>query len=259
MHRGSSFVSLVGWLAVCGLVAGCSQRASEATAQAAPSKQVVAEAAAPEASAKQAAAASQTGATAPVVTAPVVTAPVVTGQGAAASKEEPMDPLLAAWKDIPIDPQTGTVTLTEAQWRERLSPEQYRILRQKGTERPFTGKLWDSGGAGEYRCAACGNLLFTGDDKFVSECGWPAFEKAIKGSIRYETDRTYGMIRTETMCNRCGGHLGHVFEDGPTETGTRYCINSVSIVYIPGTTSSKSMETEAIVEAPPAQSGAEKK
>lgn len=245
MHRGSSFVSLVGWLAVCGLVAGCSQRASEGTAPAAaPSKQVDAEAAVPAASVEQAAGASQTVATVPA---------------AAASKEEPMDSLLAAWKDIPIDPQTGTVTLTEAQWRERLSPEQYQILRQKGTERAFTGKLWNTGGAGEYRCAACGNLLFTGDDKFVSECGWPAFEKAIKGSIRYETDRAFGMIRTETMCNRCGGHLGHVFEDGPTETGTRYCINSVSIVYIPGTTSSKSMETEAIVEAPPAKPGAEKK
>lgn len=169
----------------------------------------------------------------------------------AQTSETAMDPLLALWKDIPVDPATGTVTLTEMQWQQRLTPEQYRILRQKGTERPYTGKLWNTGGPGEYRCAACGNLLFTGDDKFISECGWPAFDKAIKGSIRYESDRSYGMIRTETMCNRCGGHLGHVFEDGPTDTGTRYCINSVSIVYIPGTTSSKGMETEAIIEAPP--------
>lgn len=170
---------------------------------------------------------------------------------AAPAPEQPMDPLLAQWKDIPVDPVTGAVTLTEAQWQQRLTPDQYRILRQKGTERAFTGKLWNTGGPGEYRCAACGNLLFTGDDKFVSECGWPAFDKAIKGSIRYESDRSYGMVRTEVMCNRCGGHLGHVFEDGPTDTGTRYCINSLSIIYIPGTTSSKNMETEAIVEAPP--------
>ncbi len=183
---------------------------------------------------------------------PTPTAPAPTPAPAAAqATETAMDPLLAQWKDIPVDPVTGMVTLTEVQWQQRLTPEQYRILRQKGTERPYSGKLWNTGGPGEYRCAACGNLLFTGDDKFISECGWPAFDKAIKGSIRYETDRSHGMIRTETMCNRCGGHLGHVFEDGPTQTGTRYCINSLSIVYIPGTTSSKGMETEAIVEAPP--------
>jgi peptide-methionine (R)-S-oxide reductase len=171
-------------------------------------------------------------------------------QPPASTESQPMDPLLAQWKDIPIDPKTGAVTLTDEQWQQRLSPDQYRILRQKGTERAFTGKLWDKGGPGEYRCAACGNLLFTGDDKFVSECGWPAFDKAIKGTIRYESDRTYGMLRTEVMCSRCDGHLGHVFNDGPTDTGTRYCINSVSIVHIPGTTSSKNMETEAITEAP---------
>lgn len=190
-------------------------------------------------------------AAAPTAPAPAPASAPTPAPAAAQATETAMDPLLAQWKDIPIDPVTGTVTLTEMQWQQRLSPEQYRILRQKGTERPYTGKLWNTGGPGEYRCAACGNLLFTGDDKFISECGWPAFDKAIKGSIRYETDRSYGMIRTETMCNRCGGHLGHVFEDGPTETGTRYCINSLSIVYIPGTTSSKSMETEAIIEAPP--------
>ena len=149
-----------------------------------------------------------------------------------------------------LDANGDPLPTTLEGWQQRLSPEQFQVARLKGTERAFTGKLWDKGGPGEYRCAACGNLLFTGDDKFVSECGWPAFDKAIKGTIRYESDRTYGMLRTEVMCSRCDGHLGHVFNDGPTDTGTRYCINSVSIVHIPGTTSSKNMETEAITEAP---------
>lgn len=138
---------------------------------------------------------------------------------------------------------------TEAEWKQKLTPEEYRVLREKGTERAFTGKYWDTpGGSGEYRCAACDNLLFKGTDKFVSECGWPAFDKAIKGSIKYETDRTFGMVRTEVMCAHCGGHLGHVFEDGPEDTtGIRYCINSVSIKYTPDETK-KDVEKEAISE-----------
>jgi peptide-methionine (R)-S-oxide reductase len=199
----------------------------------------------PQPSAAPVAPAAEAGATA---TSPAPAAPT---PPPAMTTPTPTDPILAAWNDLPIDPATGTVTLTEQQWQERLTPDQYRILRQKGTERAYTGKLWNTGGPGEYRCAGCGNLLFTGDDKFISDCGWPAFDKAIKGTIRYESDRSYGMLRTEVMCSRCNGHLGHVFEDGPTATGTRYCINSASIVYIPGTTSSKAMQTEAIVEAPP--------
>lgn len=131
--------------------------------------------------------------------------------------------------ELPIDASTGKVTLTEEQWKQRLSPEQYRILRQKGTERAFTGKEWNTDGQGEYRCAGCDNLLFTGDDKFLSDCGWPAFDKCIKGSIAYHDDRSYGMVRTEVTCARCDGHLGHIFDDGPTATGMRYCINSASI------------------------------
>lgn len=142
---------------------------------------------------------------------------------------------------------SGAMPKTEAEWKQKLSAEEYRVLREKGTERAFTGKYWDTpGGSGEYRCAACGNLLFKGTDKFVSECGWPAFDRAIKGSITYETDRSFGMERTEVMCSKCGGHLGHVFEDGPKKTtGIRYCINSVSIKYTPDE-SKKEVEKEAI-------------
>lgn len=155
--------------------------------------------------------------------------------------------------DLPTDAQ-GNVTLTDAQWRERLSAEQFRILRQKGTERPYTGAFWETpASGGEYRCAACGNLLFKGTDKFISHCGWPAFDKAIKGSIRYHQDNSHGMRRTEVTCARCDGHLGHVFEDGPADTtGIRYCINSVSIKYIPDGAASKDKPTEAIAQPVPA-------
>lgn len=136
--------------------------------------------------------------------------------------------------ELPIDASTGKVALSEEQWKQRLSPEQYRILRMKGTERAFTGKEWNTNGQGEYRCAGCDNLLFTGDDKFLSDCGWPAFDKCVKGSIAYHDDRSYGMARTEVTCARCGGHLGHIFDDGPTSTGMRYCINSVSIRNVQG-------------------------
>lgn len=137
------------------------------------------------------------------------------------------------WADLPTDPKTGALIVTEAQWKERLGSEQYNVLRKKGTERAFTGKHWNSSEPGEYRCAACGQLLFVGDSKFLSDCGWPAFDKAIAGSIDYIDDSSFGMARTEVVCSRCKSHLGHVFDDGPTETGTRYCINSVSIAFIP--------------------------
>jgi len=147
-------------------------------------------------------------------------------------------------------PETGPLTKTDEQWRNELTPEQYRVLREKGTERAFTGEFWKTPqGPGEYRCAGCGNVLFRGADKFVSECGWPAFDKAIKGSIDYHSDRSFGMVRTEVTCARCGGHLGHVFEDGPTDTRTRYCINSVSITYHPDATDNAKAQTEAVTEA----------
>lgn len=122
---------------------------------------------------------------------------------------------------------------SESEWRERLSEEEYRILRQKGTEAPHTGKYNLHFENGEYNCAACGIKLFESDQKFESNCGWPSFDDAIEGRIEYVQDRSFGMIRTEILCSNCGSHLGHVFDDGPTETGQRYCVNSASIAFEP--------------------------
>jgi peptide-methionine (R)-S-oxide reductase len=119
---------------------------------------------------------------------------------------------------------------TEAEWRKNLTPEQYHVLREAGTERAFTGKYWDTKTPGEYHCAACGALLFKSDDKFDSGCGWPSFsEIAAQGKVIERTDTSYGMSRTEVLCANCGSHLGHVFPDGPGPKGLRYCINSASI------------------------------
>jgi peptide-methionine (R)-S-oxide reductase len=123
---------------------------------------------------------------------------------------------------------------TNAQWKKELTPEQYQILREKGTERPFTGVYNNHFEKGRYVCAACKNVLFTSDAKFKSDCGWPSFDRAIKGSVVYQPDHSYGVKRTEVLCANCGGHLGHVFDDGPQNTtGQRYCTNSASIEFIP--------------------------
>jgi len=119
---------------------------------------------------------------------------------------------------------------TESEWRETLSPEQYQVLRQGGTERPFTGKYWDSKAEGVYRCAGCGEKLFSSDTKYESHSGWPSFYQPLAGGlIDEEVDHSYGMVRTEIKCANCGGHLGHVFDDGPNPTGLRYCVNSASL------------------------------
>jgi len=118
---------------------------------------------------------------------------------------------------------------TEEEWRRELTPEQYHILRQKGTERPYSGEYTDTEDDGEYKCAACGQMLFDSDTKFHSGCGWPSFYDAVPGAVEMTEDRTHGMNRIEVTCSRCGGHLGHVFPDGPAPTGQRYCINSVSV------------------------------
>lgn len=117
----------------------------------------------------------------------------------------------------------------DARWKEKLSPEQYRVLREGGTEAPFSGKLLHEKGDGTYRCAACGNPLFASDAKFDSGTGWPSFDQALPGAVKELDDDSYGMRRTEITCARCGSHLGHVFNDGPTKTGMRYCLNSVCL------------------------------
>lgn len=122
------------------------------------------------------------------------------------------------------------VEKTEEQWREQLSPEEYHVLREKGTERAFTGTYWDSKDEGVYRCRACGAKLFDANAKFDSGTGWPSFYEPAEGeAVGTEDDRTFFMKRTEVHCSNCGGHLGHIFDDGPDPTGLRYCINSASL------------------------------
>ncbi len=125
---------------------------------------------------------------------------------------------------------TDKINKTDEEWREELTPEQYHVMREKGTERPFTGVYHNTHDEGTYLCAACGNELFDSETKFDSGCGWPSFYAPIaKGNVKEETDTSHGMKRTEIMCAKCGSHLGHVFDDGPQPTGQRYCMNSVSL------------------------------
>lgn len=122
------------------------------------------------------------------------------------------------------------VQKSESEWKAELTREQYEVLREKGTERAFTGAYWDNKDKGVYRCAGCGAELFSSDTKFDSGTGWPSFYEPMEGdNVDTETDRTFFMKRTEVHCSNCGGHLGHVFDDGPNPTGQRYCINSCSL------------------------------
>jgi len=123
---------------------------------------------------------------------------------------------------------------SEEDWKSKLTPKQYYVLREKGTESPFTGALLMNKEKGIYSCAGCGSELFNDEMKFDSHCGWPSFDKEIAGGkINKIVDKTHGMIRTEITCSNCGGHLGHIFDDGPTETGERYCVNSLSLNFAP--------------------------
>ncbi len=124
------------------------------------------------------------------------------------------------------------VSMTDAQWKAKLTPEQYYVLREKGTDRPFTGKYYLHNEKGVYSCAGCGQQLFSSDMKFDSDCGWPSFDKELAGGrIKKIKDTSFGMVRTEIVCTKCGSHLGHLFDDGPTLTGMRYCVNSTSITF----------------------------
>lgn len=129
------------------------------------------------------------------------------------------------------------VCKTEEEWRRSLTPDEYHVLREKGTERAFTGKYWNHKENGAYSCAGCGRELFVSGTKFDSGCGWPSFYDAIPGTVTFADDHSYGMKRIEVTCANCGGHLGHVFPDGPEPTGQRYCINSVSIDFKKGSES----------------------
>jgi len=141
--------------------------------------------------------------------------------------------------DSPANPyysrtDTTKLDLPDSVWRTVLSPDVYAVAREKNTERAFTGKYWDFTGKGTYYCAACGNALFRSDAKFASTCGWPSFFETLRdNSVLYVSDNSYNMNRTEVVCGRCGGHLGHIFDDGPEPTGKRFCMNSIVLDFVP--------------------------
>ncbi len=133
-----------------------------------------------------------------------------------------------------VEEEAPKMQLSEEEWKKKLSPEQYYVLREKGTERPYTGEFVFTKDKGTYACAGCGEPLFTGDMKFDAHCGWPSFDSEIAGGkIKQTEDLSHNMRRIEITCANCGGHLGHIFNDGPTSTGKRYCVNSTSLSFEP--------------------------
>lgn len=131
------------------------------------------------------------------------------------------------------NPKPYPLTKSETEWRKELDAESYRILREKGTEYPFTGKYNDHFESGTYNCKGCNTPLYCSENKFDSSCGWPSYDEALPGALEYIKDTTHGMLRTEIVCAHCGGHQGHVFNDGSTPTGVRYCVNSASVTFDP--------------------------
>jgi peptide-methionine (R)-S-oxide reductase len=155
-------------------------------------------------------------------------AALLTGCGSSSVAVAPGAPVITTTNQTMND----RIARTDEEWKKELTPEQYRVLREKGTERAFTGEYWNTKDAGVYRCAGCGEELFVSDTKFDSGCGWPSFYAPKDSKVVAESqDNSHFMKRTEVLCSKCGGHLGHVFDDGPKPTGLRYCINSASLKF----------------------------
>ncbi|MNX98155.1 Peptide methionine sulfoxide reductase MsrB [compost metagenome] len=157
------------------------------------------------------------------------------GLGGAAALAAGLAPLLVSRSGHAATAESFPYTLTDAQWRERLTREQYEVLRREGTERPYTSPLNDEHRKGTFACAGCAHPLFSSSTKFDSGTGWPSFWQPLPGAVGETRDRSFGMTRTAVHCANCGGHLGHVFDDGPRPTGLRYCMNGVAMTFAPQT------------------------